>query len=556
MATIPPIAAPIAYEGAGPAPAGKINGITAIVTNDFTWGGVNAMCGVYAGPVGASEDQLVLLVPPVGFRTGTAAGYVNLGIDSSRIVPNVPGGAPAVAQLRAWDVGVPGVTSYEDALAISQSRPVYLGKSALITITALGNAGIPPTPPASMIGLTGFSIFYSSGSNATAPVILTQPQDQTVQAGSNAFFFCVATGSEPLSYLWYFNGGAYPIGSNSSLSLYNVQATDAGTYYVEVSNSAGTVMSSNAVLTVLPGVSPEVPSVALVAPTNGAVFDAPNPVYVEATASDPDGWVTQVHFYANSNWVGWTYGPPYALVLSNLPYGSIQLTAMAIDNGNNVTDSDPVQITYNPPVMQPPMVQLTNPFNGAVFTGLGLLSMGAMAIDPDGTISRVEFYIGTNRVGVDYTAPYSIIATNTRYGTLQLTAAATDNQGNRTLSEPVYITVNPGTPPTIVTQPANQTVTVGANVTFTVEATSTLANVLPVVFQRLVNGGQNQFHTEPVQCADEQCRQLLRCGQQQWRKCDQRASGVGLYTKHFSAGGVHDLAGLTAQFIMDRPAST
>src|SRR6185503_10578783 len=46
------------------------------------------------------------------------------------------------------------------------------------------------------------------------------------------------------------------------------------------------------------------PRIAITSPPNGAIFFAPADIPVMAQALDPDGWVTQVEFFANSNLIG------------------------------------------------------------------------------------------------------------------------------------------------------------------------------------------------------------------------------------------------------------
>jgi pectate lyase len=84
------------------------------------------------------------------------------------------------------------------------------------------------------------------------PSIITQPQDQpNVVPGASATFTVEAGGSEPLSYQWYYNTTTPVTNANdSTLTLTNVQPGDAGSYSVVVSNIAGSITSSNAVLTV------------------------------------------------------------------------------------------------------------------------------------------------------------------------------------------------------------------------------------------------------------------------------------------------------------------
>jgi hypothetical protein len=59
-----------------------------------------------------------------------------------------------------------------------------------------------------------------------------------------------ANGTEPLSYQWNFNGTNIDGAANTTLTLTNVQASQAGNYAVLVTNAYGSVLSSNAMLTV------------------------------------------------------------------------------------------------------------------------------------------------------------------------------------------------------------------------------------------------------------------------------------------------------------------
>jgi hypothetical protein len=94
-----------------------------------------------------------------------------------------------------------------------------------------------------------------ASSNATLvvlvpPAITQQPQNVSTNAGANVSFSVSATGTAPLSYIWRFNGTNLPGGTQNVLSLTNVQSADAGSYSALVSNIAGSVTSTDAVLTV------------------------------------------------------------------------------------------------------------------------------------------------------------------------------------------------------------------------------------------------------------------------------------------------------------------
>ncbi|HEX7312672.1 MAG TPA: immunoglobulin domain-containing protein [Pyrinomonadaceae bacterium] len=89
-----------------------------------------------------------------------------------------------------------------------------------------------------------------------APAITSQPASQTVVTGGSALFGVIATGTAPLSYQWYKDGSLISGATTSSLSLSNVQETDAGGYSVVVNNAVGTATSNTAALSVtdqLPG---------------------------------------------------------------------------------------------------------------------------------------------------------------------------------------------------------------------------------------------------------------------------------------------------------------
>ncbi|MFM1769796.1 MAG: hypothetical protein RJA22_2325 [Verrucomicrobiota bacterium] len=88
------------------------------------------------------------------------------------------------------------------------------------------------------------------------PAITQHPVSRTVRAGSNVVLSVVATGSQPLSYRWRFNGlnltdGPSTTGTTTeTLTLVDVQAGQAGSYSVLVTNGVGIVLSSNAVVAV------------------------------------------------------------------------------------------------------------------------------------------------------------------------------------------------------------------------------------------------------------------------------------------------------------------
>jgi len=89
-----------------------------------------------------------------------------------------------------------------------------------------------------------------SSTTTSAPTITTQPSSQSVASGSSVTFTVVASGDGTLSYQWRKGGTAISSATASSYTISSVSSSDAGSYDVVVSNSAGSVTSSTATLTV------------------------------------------------------------------------------------------------------------------------------------------------------------------------------------------------------------------------------------------------------------------------------------------------------------------
>jgi len=191
------------------------------------------------------------------------------------------------------------------------------------------------------------------------------------------------------------------------------------------------------------------PVVTITSPANGANFTMPANVTVAANAYDPDGSIARVEFWQGPNKLGEVYSAPYTWTMYNVPAGSYSgtygITVKAVDNSGAVSTSGTVSITVGSNANQLPVVSLTTPSNGATFAAPATFTMTASAYDPDGSIARVEFWQGPNKLGEGYAAPYTWTVTNapafTYTGTYGLFVRAVDNNGAITTSNVVGITV-------------------------------------------------------------------------------------------------------------------
>jgi hypothetical protein len=90
----------------------------------------------------------------------------------------------------------------------------------------------------------------STGKYCLAPEVLTQPSDWTVKPGSLVTFLVAARGTLPLSYQWRRNNLDLDGATNTSMIVSNAQPANAGNYSVRITNTFGSVISSNATLKV------------------------------------------------------------------------------------------------------------------------------------------------------------------------------------------------------------------------------------------------------------------------------------------------------------------
>ena len=327
------------------------------------------------------------------------------------------------------------------------------------------------------------------------PIIYTQPTNQTVVTGNSAAFAVVATGSLPLAYRWSFNGTNLAGATTSALVLGNVQTNQAGNYAVQISNSIGLTNSAVASLTVLP------PPPCLTTPPNlvswwraegnGADEVSGNHGALSNGVGFAQGRTGQGFVFNGSGSVGQIGNPPN-LQLQNLTIetwlrrSSSTTTSLnsnsvgyvfGYDNGGYAlylapdgtptfgkTGSGSVAAGVTIPDTNLHHVAVTKS-GSAVGFYLDGVAYPAPAYNPGFTFGGTAFIggLGTNFTllgGVDELAVYS----------RALSAAEIQGLYNAALSGKCPAS---NYPPFLVTQPANQTVLVGANATFSATAAGT-----------------------------------------------------------------------------------
>jgi len=201
----------------------------------------------------------------IGIRPSEASEAASSTIFQEVKVEYIPGATPPSITEDVQDQQVFVSQTASFSVLASGTLPLYYqwyyntnsiltnDTSSSITITnaQLTDAGGYSVVVSNTYGVVTSSVAQLSVSTPDMPSIITQPQDTTVLPGDTATFTVEAGGSEPLSYQWYYNTNTLVNGAtDSTLTLTNVQPGQVGVYSVIVSNLAGSITSSNAMLNV------------------------------------------------------------------------------------------------------------------------------------------------------------------------------------------------------------------------------------------------------------------------------------------------------------------
>ena len=118
-------------------------------------------------------------------------------------------------------------------------------------------------------------------------------------------------------------------------------------------------------------------------------------------------------------------------------------TAAVVDQNNITALTGGVALP--PPTNNPPTVSIISPEDGDTFAAGSDITIDVNATDSDGNVTKVEFYQGSTKLGEATSPPYSYTWNNVPTGSYSITAKATDDGGDTTISSAVNIEVIGGT---------------------------------------------------------------------------------------------------------------
>jgi len=199
-------------------------------TNATNAGAYTVTVSNSAGLVTSTAAILSLIAPPV-ITTQPASLSLVAGKSASFNVA-VSGSAPFSYQWYFNSAAISGATA--SSYSISSVGSANVGNYTVKVTNAAGSV---------TSGAASLAVIY-------APVITTQPISLSVASGKSASFSVAVSGTAPFSYQWSRNGAAILGANAATYTVSSADSTNAGSYAVRVSNAAGSVNSSTAVLSV------------------------------------------------------------------------------------------------------------------------------------------------------------------------------------------------------------------------------------------------------------------------------------------------------------------
>jgi endoglucanase Acf2 len=119
--------------------------------------------------------------------------------------------------------------------------------------------------------------------------------------------------------------------------------------------------------------------------------------------------------------------------ISSLEEG-VYLIELEVENESGYSDTDDLFVTVSTTSVIPPVVNIVFPEDNAEFIEGEQFTILAEASDLDGTVEKVEFFEDDVLIGTTTEAPYALDWSFTTLGSYEMTAKATDNDGNTSIS--------------------------------------------------------------------------------------------------------------------------
>ncbi|MFN7117882.1 MAG: LamG-like jellyroll fold domain-containing protein, partial [Saprospiraceae bacterium] len=229
-------------------------------------------------------------------------------------------------------------------------------------------------------------------------------------------------GTPPYNYEW-------------SNWTYNAKLTgvSAGTYQVTVTDDKGCYTS----------ITVNIPTAPLATPSGVSISNiTTSSATVSWNNANAEQYKVEYRVGTQATWSLYSYASTPSIIMNGLVPGntySVRITALC---GSTSSASSAIKSFTTLTTNKPPTVAITAPANNATYNAPATVNVTATASDPDGTISKVEFYLNNTLVSTDNAPSYNATLSNLAAGTYTLTAKAFDDMQASATSSVITIKVN------------------------------------------------------------------------------------------------------------------
>jgi hypothetical protein len=413
---------------------------------------IGIACLALLGAAPARGESNALVDPPVSDRN---PAQVNPFVDSLHVTLTAPGAEEILYEINGGDqFDLANAKPYTEPLVLTSNSVVRaVSRLLLLYSDPVEWTYLKDRPPTVLFTAPAAGANLVRGTNVSLSATVSDPDATTPYTTEFSRKAAGESGWTPLG-----------VGNASGSLTVPVNATfPLGANQIRVIGADAKGLTASEVINVTVSLPPNrPPTVSITQPAANASFQLPTTVIVTATASDSDdataNGIQKVEFYATPT--GGTpvlIGPadteaPWSASYANPPAGTYALTAIAYDGGSPQahTTSAAVNVT----VLRAnafPTARISFPENGRTYYHPFIDSVRAVTTDPDGnaTVKKVVFRNRNVVESVDNT-PVATWAYLKTYpvGTYKLTATATDDKNDSTISDTVTFTVANNQAPT------------------------------------------------------------------------------------------------------------
>ncbi len=191
------------------------------------------------------------------------------------------------------------------------------------------------------------------------------------------------------------------------------------------------------------GVWKEIPenkmTIKMTNPSADTIFLTNKTITFEAEVLQNENPVSKVEFFSQNGFLGADTSLPFQFEWENIKSGNYEFYAKVTDNTGNTAFSATILVKVQASLL--PVISIISPVNDTNFEYLQDIEIIANANDPDGQITKVEFYNGDEKLGEDTDSTFTFSWKNVTEGTYTITAKVTDNTNQTVTSAPVTINV-------------------------------------------------------------------------------------------------------------------